>query len=70
MVTPDIVVWGSYVGCWEVVVNRPACIKHLFLSGYFGSTFDSMGPLFTGVQVASCKAVYSDAKETQNVQFS
>ena len=54
----------SYASWWEVVVNQLACIELLHPSRYFGRTFDSMGPLFTGVQFASCKAVDSDANET------
>ena len=60
----------SYVDCWEVVVNRPAYIENLLLSGYFGRTFDSVGPLFTEVQIASCKAMHLEPNETQNVWFS
>ena len=54
----------SYTGCWEVVVNWLACIKLLLLSRYIRRTFDTVGPLFTEVQVAYCKAMYSDTNET------
>src|SRR5882724_11234364 len=59
----------SYMGCWEVVVNCPACIELLLLSGYIRRSVDSVGALLTEVQVSSCKAVYLDANETQNIWF-
>ena len=64
-----VIVGHSYMDCWEVVVNWPACIELLLLSGYCGRTFDSMRALFTEVWVAICKAMYLDENETQNVQF-
>ena len=54
----------SYTGFWEVIVNWPACIELLLLSGYVRRTFDSMGALLTEVQVASCKAMDLEANET------
>jgi len=44
----------SYTGCWEVVVNQLTYIELLLLGGYFGRTFDSVGPHFTEVWIASC----------------
>jgi len=67
---PNLDVVGcSYVDCWEVVVNQPACIKLLLLSRYVGRTFDSMRAFLTEVWIASCKTMYSDANKTQDVQF-
>jgi len=64
----DISVWSSaghsYMGCWEVVINQLACIKLLLLGGYFGRTFDSVGPLFTEVWIENCKAMHLDTNET------
>ena len=51
------------MGCWEVVVNWLASIEPLLLSGYFGRTIDTVGALFTEVQVASCKTMYLDANK-------
>jgi len=61
---PGLIVVHSYMGCWEVVVNWPACIKLLLPSGYFRRIFDSVGALLTEVQVASCKAMDLEANET------
>ena len=54
----------SYMGCWEVVENQPACIELLLLSRYFRRTIDSVGAFLTEVRIASCKTVHSDANET------
>ena len=54
----------SYTGCWEDVVNWPACIELLLPGGYFGRTINSVGALFTQVSFASCKTVHSDTNET------
>ena len=60
----------SYVGCWEVVVNWPACIQLLLLSRYVGRTFDTMRALFTEVWFSSCKTMHLDANETGDIWFS